>query len=133
MAAHSDWTIVIIVIIVLVVLWLLFNNNNSVNVEGFDAGDDTILTANLGNADLSGNPPRFGGNGNFGGNRNNRNRRRNGRPANLSNCVSPPYLNLRCTVNQLYNGTDIDSALENCTVAAKVKPACRRALSSNQV
>lgn len=126
--ATNDWTIVIIIIIVLIVLWLLFaNNNTSVNVEGFDGGDDTLLTTNLGNVDLSGNPPtlssRFGGQNRS---RNNRNRR----PANLSNCVNPPYLNLRCAVNQLYNGTDIDSALENCTVAAKVKPSCRRLLGN---
>lgn len=124
MASNNDWTIVIIIIIVLILVWLLFSNNNkNVNVEGFNGEDDSMDPANLGPADL-GNNARSQRSRNRGNN--------NRRPGNLSNCINPPYLNLKCTLNQLYNGTDIDNALENCTVPAKVRNSCRRVLGSSQ-
>lgn len=137
--ANNDWTVIIIIIIVLIVLWLLFaNNNNTVNVEGFNGEEDVIAAGNGNAAALVAAPEATNGNGLLGqrwnqngSNKNWNNNRRRNPNAGLNNCITPPYVNLRCTVNQLRNGNDIDSALESCTVPAKVKNSCRRVLGSN--
>lgn len=49
---------------------------------------------------------------------------------NLQKCVTAPYLNLSCVIDEIRQGIDTSSALNTCTVPASLKPECRRKMES---